>query len=140
MYIYKTTAGERLTIKNNLGTVFPDIMRARRLLMNVLSDFFEDAEQKRISQCDAENIGDILHAVNELLWQSELIYSLTVGDELAGGCNAYYEGAKRALLVRDVERLRFKLSGEDTAPCVGLSDEEALPILQGIAKSKGIEI
>lgn len=140
MYIYKTTAGERLTIKNNLGTVFPDIMRARRLLMNVLSDFFEDAEQKRISQCDAENIGDILHAVNELLWQSELIYSLTVGDELAGGCNAYYKGAKRAFLVRDVERLRFELSGEDTAPYVGLFDEEALPILQGIAKSKGIEI
>ncbi len=140
MYIEKTTADERLLICDNVDGAMSYVMRARRLLMKVLGDFFEGAEQKTIDRCYAEDIGDVLHAVNDALWWAETEYSLTVGDELAPGCESSYEGAKRALLVRDVERLRRALPYEDTKPYVNLSDEEALPILREIAKKKGVTI
>lgn len=137
MYIYKTTADERLTISENMGDIFPDISRARRLLVMVLDKFFDKDQPDQISSFDAGRIGDILNAVNDTLWTAELSYSLTVGDELAGGCEAYYEGARRAMLVRDVERLRAKLPGGAAFPYSELPDEEALPILQGIAEGLG---
>ena len=108
--------------------------------MKVLDTFFEDAEQKSISRSDAEDIADILHAVNDALWWAETEYSLTVGDESAPGCEPSYTGAKRAVLVRDVERLRDKLHYEDTRPYINMADEEALPILQELAKKKGVKL
>lgn len=140
MYIEKTTAAERLTIRQAVDSSFVYVSRARRLLMGVLSDFFEDAEQKQISRLDAEDVGNILQAVNDALWWAETEYALTVGDEDAPGCASSYEGARRAALVRDVERLRGKLSLDDTRPYIDMEDEKALPILQGIAKSKGVKL
>lgn len=140
MYIEKTTAAERLTIQTAVDSQFVYIMRARRLLMRVLSDHFEDAEQKPISQCEAEDMGDILHAVNDALWRAETEYSLTVGSEIAPGCGASYEGARQAALVRDVERLRHKLGYETTGPYLDMDDEKALPILQEIAKKRGVKL
>lgn len=138
MYIEKTTAAERLTIRQAVDSSFVYVSRARRLLMGVLSDFFEDAEQKQISRLDAEDVGDILHAVNDALWWAETEYALTVGDEDAPGCASSHEGARRAALVRDVERLRDKLNPEDKTPYKDIPDEEALPILQDIVKRKGL--
>lgn len=140
MYIEKTTAAERLTIRQAVDSSFAYVSRARRLLMGVLSDFFEDAEQKQISRLDAEDVGDMLQAVNDALWWAETEYSLTVGDEDAPGCASSHEGARRAALVRDVEQLRDKLSLDDTRPYIDMEDEKALPILQGIAKSKGVKL
>ena len=59
MYITKTTAKERLIIGNAVDSQFDYVMRARRLLMKVLDDFFNDAEQKAICTQDAEDIGEI---------------------------------------------------------------------------------
>lgn len=140
MYIEKTTAAERLTIRQAVDSSFVYVMRARRLLMRVLSDHFEDREQKAICASDAEDVGDILQAVNEALWWAATEYSLTVGDESAPGCASSYEGARRATLVRDVERVRDKLNYKDTMPYDGLDDEQALPILREIAKSKGVKL
>lgn len=139
MYIEKTTAAERLIISDTAYSVMSYVERARRLLMRVISDHFEDAEQKPIESYDAEGIGDILRAINDALWWAETEYALTVGDEGALGCASYYEGARRALLVRDVERLRDKFSGDETKQYLDLSDEELLPILQELAKKKGVE-
>lgn len=138
MYIEKTTAAERLIIRKAVDSSFVYVSRARRLLMGVLSDFFEDAEQKPIDRLNAGDIGDILQAVNDALWWAETEYSLTVGDEAAPGCEPSYEGARRAALVRDVERLRHKLVHEATEAYLDLSDEEALPILREIAVSKEV--
>lgn len=140
MYIQQTTAAERLTIRQAVDGSFVYVMRARRLLMRALGDFFEDAEQKPIGRLDAEDVGDILQAVNDALWWAETEYSLTVGDEAAPGCAASYEGAGRAALVRDVERLRSKLPYEDTKQYIDLPDEEALPILREIAQRKGATV
>lgn len=138
MYIEKTTAAERLIIRQAVDGSFTYVMRARRLLMKVLDDFFEDAEQKPINRLDAENIGDVLQAVNDALWWAETEYSLTVGDEAAPGCESSHEGARRAALVREVERLRHKLGHEVTGSYLDLSDEEALPILREMAAGKGV--
>ena len=140
MYIEKTTAAERLVIRGAVDGSFVYVMRARRLLMRVLAEHFEDREQKAISQMDAEDVGDILEAVNDALWWAETEYALTVGDESAPGCEASYKGAKRAALVRDVEWLRNKLPYECIKDCDGLDDEKALPILREIAKSKGVSV
>lgn len=136
MYIEKTTAAERLTIRQAVDNSFVYIMRARRLLMRVLMNHFEDAEQKPIDRLAAEYIGDVLHAVNNALWWAETEYALTVGDESAPGCNSSYEGAQRAALVRDVERLRKALDYETTGAYLDLDDEKALPILQELVGGK----
>lgn len=138
MDIEKTTAAERLTICQAVDHTFVYVMRAQRLIMNVLDDFFDDTEQRPISPLDAESIADMLCAANDALWWAETEYSLTVGNESAPGCKVYYDGAKRALLVRDVERLRSKLKWEDAKPYTEMADEDALPILQEIAKKKGV--
>ena len=139
MYIEKTTAAERLTIAQAVDGIFADIMRARRMLMGVLGDHFEYAEQKAISKEDAERMADILHSINITLWAAELQYDLTTGENMAPGCNSYYEGARRAQLARDVEQLRDKLGYEDTKPYAELDDEKALPILREIAEKKGMK-
>lgn len=137
MYIEKTTAKERLIIRGAVDGAFVYIMRARRLLMQVLGEHFEDREQKSISKSDAEDMADILLAVNDALWWAETEYALTVGDESAPGCYSCYQGAQRATLVRNVERLRDAVGTENTLPYLDMDDEEALPILQKIADRKG---
>lgn len=138
MYIEKTTAAERLIIRQAVDGSFTYVMRARRLLAKVLDDFFEDAEQKPINRLDAGDIGDILQAVNDALWWAETEYALTVGDETAPGCESSYEGARRAALVRDVEHLRDKLGWDKAKPFVDLDDETALPILRELAVGKEV--
>lgn len=97
------------------------VSRARRLLMMVLADHFEDAEQKPISRSDAEDMADILHSVNDALWMAETDYFTTIGQYWAvPGGECHYTGAQRALLVRDVEQLRDKLHYEDTKPYCSL--------------------
>lgn len=137
MYIEKTTAGERLIIRTAVDGSFTYIARARRMLMKVLGDFFEDREQKHIPACDAEDISDVLMTINDALWWAETEYALTVGDESAPGCYSCYQGAQRAVLVRDVERLRDAVGTENTHKYLDMDDEEALPILQKIADRKG---
>lgn len=141
MYIDKTTAAERLIIAQAADPAITYVKRARRMLMKVLGDFFEDREQRPIDRSDAEDIGDILLAVNDALWLAEVDYCATTGeyDEIPGG-DAYYEGARRAILVRDVEQLRGKLPFDDTRPYTDLEDEKALPVLLEIAKSKGVAV
>lgn len=87
--------------------------------------------------CDAGDMADILLAVNDALWWAETEYALTVGDESAPGCYSCYQGAQRATLVRNVERLRDAVGTENTHPYLDMDDEEALPILQKIADRKG---
>lgn len=134
MYIEKTTSAERLIIARAVDGIFADIMRARRMLMDVLSDHFEYAEQKEIGKEDAERMADILHSINVTLWAAELEYDLTTGENRAPGCDSYYECARRAQLARDVEQLRDKLTYKETAPYAELDDETALPILREIAE------
>ena len=140
MYLDKNTAAERLVICDNMDGLMNYVTRARQLLMKVLDDFFEGAEQKDIASCYAEEISVLLHSANDALWWAETEYSLTVGDELAPGCEYAYKGAKRALLVRDVERLRKKVGYSETEQYLDLNDEELLPILQELAKKKGVTI
>lgn len=100
MYIEKTTAAERLTIRQAVDGSFVYVMRARRLLVQVLDEYFEDWEQKSISRSEAEDVRDILQAVNDALWWAETEYALTIGDEDAPGCHSCYEGATGANSLR----------------------------------------
>lgn len=138
MYIPKTTAEERDTITDTMDGIFVEITKSREVLMQIMSDYFDDVEQKAICALDAETIGAALYLINGSLWMAELLYSLTTGRDDAAGCPSYYDGIKTATLARDVERLRTKLPLDDTAPYRGLDDAAALPILQEISKKKGI--
>ena len=138
MYIEKTTAAERMIIRDAADFPFVYVSRARRLLMRVLADYFENREQKQIDRTDAENLRDVLDAINDALYEAEVTYALTVGDEDALGVEPTLEGARRAALVRDVEHLRDKLGHKATEAYLDLSDEEALPILRGMAAGKGV--
>lgn len=137
VHIESTTARERLAIRQAVDSSFVYVSRARRLLMRVLGDYFEDAEQKSIDRKGAEDMCDILQAVNDALWWAETEYSLTVGDEIAPGSGPSYEGAIRALRVRDVEHLRNKLGHEITGAYLDMDDEKALAAMRAIAKSNG---
>lgn len=139
MYIEETTAAERLVIRQAVDNSFNYVMRARRMLMRILTDYFESAEQEPINRTDAEDMGDILHAINDALWQAETEYSLTVGDEAAPGCPSSYEGAKRAIFVRDVERLYRKLGRDAPQEYLNMDDEKALPILQELLSAEPME-
>lgn len=140
MFIESTTAAERLIIDRCVYGPMSYVARATQLLGRVLDNFFGDAEQKPINSKAASDIGDVLFAVQDALWQAETEYDLTVGSELSPGCEPYYESARRALLVRDVERLRRALPCEDRKLYDNLPDAEALPILQELAKKKGMTI
>lgn len=140
MYIQKTTATERMIIRDVADVPFVYISRARRLLMRVLVDYFENRDQKQIDRTDAENLRDVLDAINDALYEAEVTYALTVGDETAPGCESSYEGARRAALVRDVEHLRDKLGWDKAKPFVDLDDETAIPILRELAAGKGVAL
>lgn len=137
MYIEKTTAEERLMISQTMYSIMTNVERARRLLMDVIGDFFDKAEQEPISAPDAEYIQDMIHAINDMLWEAETEYSLTVGNNDTGGCKSELEGAKRMLLVQKVEELRNKIGYKDCKHLRDLEDEEALPLLEALAKEKG---
>lgn len=137
MYIEKTTAAERLIISQAMYGIITNVERARRLLLNVIGDFFEDAEQKPISAPDAEHIQDMILTINDILWEAETGYGLTVGDDDTGGIKSELESAKRMLLVQKVERLRAKIDYKACQHLLDLDDEEALPLLEALAKEKG---
>lgn len=140
MYIQKTTATERMIIRGVADVPFVYISRARRMLMRVLADYFENREQKQIDRTDAENLRDVLDAINDALYEAEVTYALTVGDEDTLGVEPTLEGARRAALVRDVEHLRDKLGWDKVKPFVDLDDETALPILREMAAGKGVAL
>ena len=140
MYIEKTNAAERLIIRQAVDGSFVYVARARRLLMRVLDEHFEDREQKPISRISAEDVRDLLLAVSDALWWAETEYGLTVGDEDAVGCESSYKGAERALLVRDVERLRDQVGTSNTGPYLDMSDEDALPLLREIASKQEVVV
>ncbi len=137
MYIEKTTAEERFLIDRVMYGIVSNVERARRLLMDVIGDFFEEAEQKPINAADAEHIQDMVFAINNMLWEAETEYGLTVGNNDTGGCKSELEGAKRMLLVQKVEELRNKIGYNDCKHLRDLEDEEALPLLEALAKEKG---
>jgi hypothetical protein len=137
MYIDKTTAGERLIIEGAMFGVMAHTARARRLLTEALGEYFEDAEQKAISPVNAEYIRDILFCVSDLLWDADIEHCLTVGDDSATGLDSYFEGCKRGQLVRKVEALRRKLDSSQTKDLLDMDDEQALPLLEALAKGAG---
>lgn len=141
MYSLYPTAADRRTIAQAADPAFTYVSRARRLLMRVLAEHFEYAEQKPIDRSDAEDMADILHSVNDALWEAEREYFSAVGQYWAvPGDEYFYRDAQRALLVRDVEQLRSRLDPKDTAPYVNMADEDALPILREIAEKKGVAV
>lgn len=133
MYINKTTAAERLIAHDIADGPMDYVARARRLLMMVLDNHFDGAEQKPIGRSDAEVMADLLRSANDALWFAETEYGLTVGDSYYPGVEPSYLGAERALLVREVERLRDKVGEKERREYGSMDDETALPILRELA-------
>ena len=104
MYIRETTAADRMAIENALDYVFLKLEQAEKLLFDLLGDYFEDREQRRLSDYDAETIRNRLWIISDILSDSVLEYHLQTGHYDARGVKEYIESAERAKANADAVR------------------------------------
>ena len=104
MFIFRTTREERVTIETALDSAFLKIDQAGSLLNDLLEDYFEDREQRRLSDYDAEKIRSRLWIISDILSDSVLEYHLQTGHYDARGVKAYIESAERAKANADAVR------------------------------------
>ncbi len=104
MYIRETTAAARCAIENALDYAFLKLAQAGSLLNDLLEDYFEDREQRRLSDYDAETIRNRLWIISDILSDSVLEYHLQTGHYDARGVKEYIESAERAKANADAVR------------------------------------
>lgn len=109
MYISETTAEERLTVTNAVGTIFTDIERAKSVLNDVWLEYFDKANPEPLESGVVSAIGDILYIVVDVLHDAITEYCMTVGEDWYGGVKAYIAGADVAKSNIFVENNRGKL-------------------------------
>ena len=118
MYITPTTAVERVTIANAVETIFDRLEQAQTILDTVLEDCFMDAEQRSLSQVEAEWLGTMLRISNDILYDCIREYDLTVTPEQGSYANQLIESAERVKDAIAVENAANALSDiEITLPC-----------------------
>lgn len=135
MYIYETTAQERLIIGRALDDIFISLDRVHNLLAEVIETHFGDWEKSPIDAADAENIACKLEIIGDIIFDSVLGYSLTIGRGDFRGVAPYLEGAERAALAVNVEKQLASVfpgieSTERRKEIMTLPDEQALAVLE----------
>lgn len=109
MYISESTAAERVHMSMALDGVFDNVDRARRILSNLLDEYFGMAEQKEICVDDAEILGDLLYVIGDMLFNAILEYSLSINNTHFFGVNTYKVGAQRFALAEKVDTLKIQI-------------------------------
>lgn len=144
MYVPLTTQKDRITISHAVDDCFVSVNRARLLLQEILEDMFSDAKQKSIDSYDAEMLGNKLSIINDVLFDAQIMYELTVGNNTIPGTDIHLECSKRALDIAKCEQLGRDLydaakGREDEAAlmearseALNLPDREAIPRLEAL--------
>ena len=152
MYIQETTQSQRVTISSALGDMFDKVARAHRLLGRVWDDYFGELDQPDIPSMEAEYLGELIYAIDDLIWSAALEYALVVGDADFPGVEPYLLGSERAKRAQEVEKLNsmvFDLEKQmkpeprealrqKRAEICKLPDEQAERLLRELLDGKGV--
>ena len=151
MYIQETTQHERVIISQALDGAFNNVARAHRLLSRVWDDYFGRREQPDIPGHEAEYLGELLYAIDDIIWSAALKYALVTGEADFPGVEPHLRGSELAKKALEVDKLNFmafdrekQLKPElrealcqERAEICKLPDEEAEPLLRDILNREG---
>ena len=106
--VYPLTAAERHTIREGLYEITADFERPWRMLMHLWTQYWGEhpTDYQEWVQSDAENIGDLLLTITNVLGDALESYFLMVGGEFEGDrgpCGAYLEEAQRVEKSRRID-------------------------------------
>ena len=149
MYIQETTGQERLIIAGAVGDAFISLERAHRMLYRLGGDNFGSSKQEGISADDAEDMGDLIYVIDDIIFNALLEYGLVTGESNLPGVEPHLIGARRAINAQQVEALKMDISrverrmksreksdkvcNKRKALSV-LPDEQAIPALEALLK------
>lgn len=149
--IEKTTSNERTIINNAVYAIFADLEKAETLINTVIEECFDSAEQKKLSSCEAEWVGTMLHITRDILTDAITAYHLTVADTGSVRAQNFIkaaETAKTAMQCEDaysgVYELEKRAPAEkrkaimETRAKIGdMDDAAAIIALNALAKNGG---
>jgi len=106
--VYPLTAAERHTVREGLYELMADFERPWRMLLHLWMQYWGEhpTDYQEWVQSDAENIGDLLLTITNVLGDALESYYLMVGGELEGDrdpCGAYLAEAQRVEKARRVD-------------------------------------
>ena len=106
--VYPLTAAERHTVREGLYELMADFERPWRMLLHLWMQYWGEhpTDYQEWVQSDAENIGDLLLTITNVLGNALESYYLMVGGELEGDrspCGAYLEEAQRVEKSRRID-------------------------------------
>lgn len=114
MYVEKTTAAERLTISNTVGSLFAIFGTCNHLLQDITESGFKCKNGKTECNIDPDLLYDRLWTISNLMFDTILQYNLMMGNGEYGAVQAHLEGvdtARKAIAEEDARRQehRWKL-------------------------------
>ena len=106
---YPLTAAERHTIREGLYELMADFERPWRMLLHLWMQYWGEhsTDYQEWVQSDAENIGDLLLTITNVVGDALESYFLMVGGEFEGDrgpCGAYLEEAQRVEKSRRIDK------------------------------------
>ena len=106
--VYPLTAAERHTIREGLYETMADFERPWRMLLHLWMQYWGEhpTDYQEWVQSDAENIGDLLLTITNVLGDALESYHLMTGGEFEGDrdpCGAYLEEAQRVEKSRRID-------------------------------------
>lgn len=96
MYVEKTTAAERLTIDNAVGSLFAIFGTCNRLLLDITDSGFKCKNGKMECNIDPDLLYDRLWTINNLMFDTILQYNLMMGEDDDGAVQVHLDGADTA--------------------------------------------
>ena len=144
-----STHGDRIDAANTLYSIQIATEQAHRMLRCVWERYFGEAVQKAISEDDAVEIGDIIDAIDNILFQAARDCHLETGTGMDDpGVRAYMEHADRYKIyarvsnlndqIYEIERRKSGIERSDLTrkrvEAANLPDEEAIPALKALLR------
>lgn len=121
---------DRMLFDLCMNGVIRSMEQANDLLGIVMTDYFEDADQKPISSYDASRLCTLLHSVQTELTNAIAEYSLTAVRENTYFEKRLFEVAQNAVIAKEVDDLMEKADAETRNTLRILPDADALEMLR----------
>lgn len=132
MSSFRPTAQDRLIVRDYMFSVQDKVERCFSILNIILSDFFEDAEPKKLGVYETEKLETLIRsASDEAADAIEEYYFITGDDTGTDFASCQFERAEKAILARDVERLLQAADQKTRDACILMDDEDAIRALKG---------
>ena len=149
--IEKTTAAEREIIADTMSSTMEAVLSAGRLLWGLQDEYFCMGKQEKLSEADAERLGNMVCIAGELIYDACAAFGIISGITDFMGTKTLIEHSEKISRVVEVERQhnrlyeRVKRMGDERRGLYqGIisnieeqSDEKALAMLSAIIKEVG---